>query len=338
MLKYFKIITIIICLFSFVTLFADSGGKGTAGAKFLSIGVGSKAIAMSDAFVAVANDVSALYWNPAGISFLSKNMIMLNHTDWVADINHDYFGAAFNIGGQNHIGISFTFLGMPDQEVYTVQSPEGTGLKYGASSFALGFSFARSLTERFSLGITAKYIKEQIWEAQASNIGFDLGILYNVGVEDLRIGMAVLNLGPTMQFSGKSLESRVDPADWPLSKEPLGFELQSQEYNLPLHFSLGLSKKIDITDNSKTIVAISLNNGNDTGESYSVGFDYIWNDIGLRAGYRSGYEDVGDVAGLSFGAGYKLNVGNSFLAVVDYSYYNLGILESVNRFSIQFGF
>jgi len=338
MIKYFKIAILIILLSSFVTLYADTGSNGTAGAKFLSIGVGSKAVAMSDAFVAVANDVSALYWNPAGISFLSKNMVLLNHTDWVHDINHDYFGATFNIGGQNHFGVSFTFLSMPDQEVYTVQSPEGTGLKYGTSSFALGFTFARSLTERFSLGVTAKYIREQIWEAEASNVGFDLGLLYRIGVEDLMIGMSIQNLGPTMKFAGKTLESRVDVDDWPLSKEPLNYELQTQDYNLPLHFSLGLSKSIKITDESKTVVAISLNNGNDTGETYSAGFEYNWNQIAVRGGYRTGYSDVGDAAGLSLGAGYKFNVGDSFLAIVDYSYYNLGILESVNRFSVQFGF
>jgi len=338
MIKYKTIILLFIILFSFVTLYADTGSKGTAGAKFLSIGVGSRAVGMGDAFVSVANDVSALYWNPGGISFLQKNMVMLNHTDWVADINHDYFGATFNVGGQNNIGISFTFLGMPDQEVYTVQNPEGTGLKYGVSSFALGFTFARALTERFSLGVTAKYLREAIWEAEATNVGFDLGILYNVGVEDLMIGMSILNLGPTMQFQGKSLESTVDPSNWPLSKQPLDVELTSQEYNLPLNFHLGLSKRINISSDSKTIVALSLNNGNDMGETYSAGVEYSWKDISIRGGYRTGYEDVGDAAGLSFGAGYKFNIGDSFLSIVDYSYYNLGILESVNRFTFQFGF
>lgn len=336
--KYLKVLVIILLFTSSFDIYANTGSNGTAGAKFLSIGVGSKAVAMSDAFVSVANDVSALYWNPAGISFLSKNMVLLNHTDWVTDINHDYFGASFNIGTQNHVGLSFTFLSMPDQEIYTVQNPEGTGLEYGVSSFALGFSFARSLTERFALGVTVKYIREQIWEAEATNIGFDLGILYKVGIEDLTIGMSILNLGPTMQFSGKSLEARVEPSDWPLSKEPLNVQLQSQEYNLPLHFHLGLSKVISISNNSKTIIAASLNNGNDTGETYSAGFEYSWHQFAIRAGYRSGYSNVGDAAGLSLGAGYEFNIGDSFLTVLDYSYYNLGILESVNRFSIQFGF
>ena len=63
---------------------------GTATAQFLKIGVGARATAMGDAFVAVANDASALYWNPAGISQFQTNEIIVSQTNWFVDIQHQF--------------------------------------------------------------------------------------------------------------------------------------------------------------------------------------------------------------------------------------------------------
>ena len=316
----------------------SSSGEGTAGAKFLSIAVGSRAVAMGDAFVAVANDASSLYWNPAGASFLQNNALILNHINWFADIKHDYVGSTFSIGDGTTIGASFTFMTMPDQEITTVQQPEGTGLTYGASSFAFGLTFARRLTEDFALGVTGKYVREQIWEAAASNIGFDLGALYDIGYQDLTIGLSILNLGANMRFGGRSLEGQFERDDWPLSKEPLNYTLNTNDYALPLRMSLGLSKKIGFSPEANALLAISVNNNNDLGETYSGGVEYAFRSFALRGGYRSGYNDVGDGAGFSAGAGYQFHLNSRSKMILDYAYHHYGILDSINRFTLQFTF
>lgn len=340
---FYKYLSLILCLCfwsstSFAQALETGSGEGTVGAKFLSIGIGSRAIALGDAYASIADDATALYWNPAGIATLDKNAVVLNHVNWFADIKHDFIGTVFDISSGSALGVSFTFMTMPDQEVTTVQQPEGTGLMYSASSFALGLTYSRRLTSEFSIGMTGKYIREQIWEASSSNIGFDIGLLYDIGYQDLTIGMSVMNLGPTMRFGGRTLEGELVREDWPLSREPLNVALQSNDYHIPLRMSLGLSKKVGFSPESNAILAISVNNANDLGETYSGGVEYGYKSVALRGGYRTGYNDIGDGAGFSAGAGYKFYMSKRSQMTIDYAYHNYGVLSSVNRFTLQMTF
>ena len=65
----------------------------------------------------------------------------------------------FRLGDFGNIGFSFTSLSMEDMKVRTVEQPDGTGENFSAGDMAIGLSYARNLTDRFSVGITAKYIK-----------------------------------------------------------------------------------------------------------------------------------------------------------------------------------
>src|SRR5690349_23851614 len=67
------------------------GGQraGTSSATFLRIGIGARAVGMGETFVAVANDPSAIYWNPAGLASLQRREVMASHVDWPADVHYD---------------------------------------------------------------------------------------------------------------------------------------------------------------------------------------------------------------------------------------------------------
>ena len=99
---------------------------GTSAAAFLNIQVGARGMAMGGAFVASANDASALYWNPAGIARLPKGEAMVMHTNWLAGTDFD-FGAIVIPLGFGAIGGSITSLTNGDMELRNVEMLEGTG-------------------------------------------------------------------------------------------------------------------------------------------------------------------------------------------------------------------
>src|SRR5512146_2945577 len=79
---------------------------GTASMEFLKIGVGARASGMGESFVAMANDASALFWNPAGIAQFKDNEVIAAHANWLVDIKHDFAGAVYHISSEDAIGLS----------------------------------------------------------------------------------------------------------------------------------------------------------------------------------------------------------------------------------------
>ncbi|HTR80658.1 MAG TPA: PorV/PorQ family protein, partial [Bacteroidota bacterium] len=146
----------------------DVSKSGTTAASFLEISVGAPAIGMGGAFVSLSNDPTALYWNPAGIAMLTGTDALLAHTDWIADTRFDFAGLVLPVGNFGTLGFSLTSLTMADMMVRTVEMPEGTGEYFSASDLAAGISYARPLTDRFSIGFTAKFIQQSIWHETAN--------------------------------------------------------------------------------------------------------------------------------------------------------------------------
>ena len=158
-------IFILVCSILLVAVsvnFAQNDNTGTSAANFLKIGAGSRAAAMGDAYVAMANDVTSLYWNPAGIAHISGTQVGLSYTDWILDINHSFLGIVHNLGELGVVGVSFNYLSMGEMERTTPSEPHGTGAFFNASDMALGVAYARSLTDRFTVGLKFKYIQETI--------------------------------------------------------------------------------------------------------------------------------------------------------------------------------
>lgn len=83
---------------------SDVSKKGTTAAPFLSIGQSARAIGMGSAFVGVANDVTSMYWNPAGLTKANGVNVAFEHTLWIADIKYNYLAASYNLGGMGTIG------------------------------------------------------------------------------------------------------------------------------------------------------------------------------------------------------------------------------------------
>src|ERR1035437_10078997 len=174
-----KILTILITFVLLsVNLFSQTSKVGTTAAPFLEIGPGSVATGMGGAFVSVANDATSLYWNPSGIANFTNNEVTIFHANWIASTNFDYAALVLPLGGAGALGLSFTSLSMADEMVRTVDQPEGTGEYYNAGDISISLSYARNLTDRFSIGFSAKYIQETIWHESASAVAIDAGTIF----------------------------------------------------------------------------------------------------------------------------------------------------------------
>jgi hypothetical protein len=112
---------------------------GTASVQFLKIGVGARAGAMGESFVAIANDASALYWNPAGISQFDANQVMFSHTAWLVDVQHEFLGAVYHLSADDAVGLSLTMLHTDDMPVTTELQPLGDGTYFRYGDLAVQF-------------------------------------------------------------------------------------------------------------------------------------------------------------------------------------------------------
>ena len=180
-MKYLITFLLIVLSFSEIKpqLFPVLGEQraGISTAQFLKIGVGGRATAMGDAFVAIANDVSALYWNPAGLAQFSENQVMFSHNQWVVDINHDFVGAVYHLDDENTFGVALTSLSMDEMKVTTEYAPFGTGEYFGFSDLAIAISYSKKMTDQFSFGGTVRYIEETLDKLKMRGIMIDLGYL-----------------------------------------------------------------------------------------------------------------------------------------------------------------
>ena len=179
---------------------------GTTAAQFLKIGAGARALGMGGAQTAVTGDIASIYWNPAALSRIITNAeVTFNHAEWLADINYDFAAAVLPIGGLGTFGFSFIMLGTPEEEVRTVAFPEGDGRRWDANSLAIGLSYARNLTDRFSIGLNAKFVREAIWSESATGFAFDIGTLYMSEIKGLNLGASISNFGTTMRLEGRDV-------------------------------------------------------------------------------------------------------------------------------------
>ena len=107
-------------------LFMENVSKvGTKAATFLEIPVGARAVGMGSAFVSMANDATALYWNVAGIANIERYEIVGIHSRWIAETSFDYAGLIIPLSGYGTFGVSFTSLNMEDMIAQLMHEPGG---------------------------------------------------------------------------------------------------------------------------------------------------------------------------------------------------------------------
>ena len=312
---------------------------GTSSAAFLGIDIGARAGAMGGAFVAVSDDLTAIYWNPAGISRLQKWQVAFMHAELIADTKFDWGAMLIPLNRLGTLGLSITSLTHEDMEIRTIEEPEGTGEFFGAGDMSLGLSYALNLSDRFSIGFNGKFIRSQIFNESASAIGFDVGTLFRTSFSGLRIGATIINFGQKMRLRGRDLITLVDPApDKDGSNDRIVSEIQTGSFDLPLAFRAGIAMDVFRFSNNRLTVSLEAFNPSDNAESVNAGMEYMFSDFAaVRFGYNSLFKADSE-EGISAGGGINLNLVDGSRIILDYAYSDFGRLKSVTRFSVAVEF
>ncbi len=334
-MKTLRTILLILLLMVSTSAVAEVANVGSAGAQFLKIGVGPRYQAMGEASVAVANDVYAAYWNPAGLAEIDRSAVGFTNVNWVLDVDLNYLALAKYYEDVGTFAVSASILSMDDQEITTFEEQSGTGDFYSASSYSVGVSFARQLTNRFAFGTTAKYVGERIHNEEADGFAFDFGTLLYTGYRSLRLGMSISNMGPELQFKGPDLDVSFDDLEGEGANDPVGAQLKTTPYDLPLVFRVGMAYDVEMGPKSMVTFAGELKHPNDHDQQGAIGAEYSFSEqFFLRGGYKVNYDEEG----LALGAGLKTSISSETRLFIDYSWQDFGRLETAQRFSVGFTF
>jgi long-subunit fatty acid transport protein len=289
---------------------------GTFDGQFLKIPVGARAAGMGNAFVAVADDATALFWNAAGIARIDsdKSQLSLNHANWIADLSFDQIGYVFHVKRiPGAFGVHARALSMNPMVETTAYQPDpvvGTGRTFDAGMMTVGLTYARSFTDKFSAGVTANFIHEGLAEFSQQTYAFDVGTLYDVGALGMKIGMTISNIGSQVQFI-------------------------EREARIPAIFRVGSSVALLQSPNQHLLASLEFSHPPDNAERLNVGAEYGFKKfVFLRGGYNINY----DAEGIAGGAGFHFPVSVAGEANLDYAFTDMKDLGGVHRFSLTFEF
>ncbi|MBN1780827.1 PorV/PorQ family protein [bacterium] len=324
---------------------------GTTTASFLEIGMGSAGTAMGDAYVAVARDLSSLYWNPAGLGMMDRNAVMVAYQPWIANTNLTFFSTGLSLPSVGTVALGVSYLGYGSMDVTTVENPEGTGESFSPSDFAFSLAYSRRLVQWFSFGAALKYVRTQIWHSSASALAADLGVLVSTGFfsptgnreDGMVIGMSIANYGSRMRFDGIDLLAPIDPyPDVKGNFQNSRGAYRLNAWELPLIFRVGFSLNVLKTSGHRLTLAADALHPNNNSESVNVGGEYAvklpgLGEIFLRGGQKAIFLDRSEY-GPTFGGGFIMHVNRTSSLQVNYAFKDIGILGNVHCYELGIDF
>lgn len=290
------------------TVFAKYAGE------FMALGVGGRALGMGGAFVGVANDVTAGYYNPAGLANVNYPQLALMHSEQFGDlVNYDYGAVAIPFGTDLSFGLSVMRLGVdgiPDTR-NALYDANGDGIidinddrldyskitEFSNQDWAFYLTFAKRQSENFYWGVNAKIIRRDLAEFGATGIGFDVGAFYSP-IENLYLGANAMDVTTTLVAWNTGRNELISPT------LKIGAAYKVVEflggYILPaFDFDIRFENRRFASNFNLGPVSFDMH----------AGFEYNFNNLfSVRAGYN-------DVKQFTVGAGIKLPKLN-----IDYSF------------------
>lgn len=300
---------------------------------FQSVSISPKASALGDAFMAVGTGAESIFYNPAGIVETDKTFdVVIDYTQWIADINYLAGAAAWNLGNYGSVGISLLSVNYGTFNGTSLDPSVGSQLGYidngtfaDVSAYSFGVSYGKAISTQFAVGGNIRIAGQNLGTNQfadgtstknnATKLVFDLGVKYNTEFNDFRFGMAIRN------FSSNIIRE----------------EIYEQ---LPLTFTVGgaidLLNFINPTHPKEDALtfAVDFVHSNNFSERFNVGLEYKF--LGMLA-VRGGYQTNRDIMSWSGGIGFNSSIAGNDVEV-NYSFSKMDIFKNVNRFSVEFAF
>ena len=258
--------------------------------EFLAIGVGARALAMSNSVVASTNDVTAGYWNPAGLLHIEDSEIAIMHSSYFANIaNYNYIAFAMPLDDRSSVGLSLIRFGVDDILDTTKLIDQQGVINYdrinlfSAVDYALTFSYARRLPiTGLNYGVNAKVIRRIIGDFASSwGFGLDVGIQFESN--DWKFGLMARDITTTFNtwaIDADRLQDIKDAIPGQNQEEP-----EATELTLP-KLQLGMSKlftfNYDYTLRTEVDVICRFEENNDVISSSVVSINPA---LGLEFGY-----------------------------------------------------
>ncbi len=272
---------------------AALAAAGETGFTFLKLGVGARAMGMGSAYVALADDPTAVYWNPAGLAGVKGAELSLMHNEWIQDFRQEFAAVSTPLG---HGALGLGFSGFYTSEL---EKRDDTGTligHFGFNDVSASANYARKFGPDFAGGIGLKYIREMIDQEDATTFAFDLGGRYFDEKSGLSVGAAVQNIGGDAKFD-------------------------KEAFSLPTTMRAGVALTRGISRwQGRGAFSAEIRKSSKDDTRLHVGGEFEYKErFALRAGAKFGYDDQ-DV---SFGLGVKQNRFGFDYALVPFSS-NLG--------------
>ncbi|HEY5039124.1 MAG TPA: PorV/PorQ family protein [bacterium] len=303
---------------------AQTSGAGSTSTNFQKIGMGARAVGMGETFAGVADDSTAVFWNPAGLPLAKGTQFSLTHAEWLEGVTNEFFAFSQNIDQDGGFGGSLGYLGT-GAFAGALENPDGTyggvGENISASSFIGSLAYGQQLGnwihgDFFSksyLGVKATVVGQNVVNIGTTGLAFDIGYLYEVSKKTFYLGAVLSNLGT-----------------------------QIQNFSQPLMYTFAGSYHLRnlLIKKDRDIIAVATEGYVDTGLKFDLGDEYKLtfgrNAVALRLGYRTG-GDLGAVAGITSGVGISHRF-DDFDAGIDYAFVPYGILGMTHRVSLNLMF
>jgi hypothetical protein len=337
----------------------DNTAFGGSSAEFLLLGAGPRGAALGGAYAALANDVEALYWNPAGVALMERPGVSLASYTYLADTRYSWGGLAFPMsGGQRAIGLQIGTFGFSDQPIYTLENPDGDGSTYGVAQTFVGLTYSQNFSDRFSAGMTGKYISDQLGSTSGTGFAVDFGTSFHaqIGPRPIRASFVIQNLGSTIKHEGAGIDvtvTRPPPTgqdDIPQEGQPAIYK--TKDWGLPVTFRVGLAFDVVNVSTSRVSMLGEFTQPNNSKSAWAGGLEWALNmgnsGFGLMARGSYTYQPDNDLEPTETGAGFasSLTNGSDGMALggglayrrpggglglsLDYAYRSLGVLGATH--------
>ncbi len=271
-----KIVCILVMIGIFIyPQFAKANSEvGSTIAGFLKLGIGARAIGMGEAYGAVGEDATALYWNPGGLAQLTMREVSFMHNNYLEGIHMENISYIPIITPTGVLGTSISYLGT-DIEGYNTSSADSE-YEYHAGNTCISVGYGYKMYKNCSVGMAVKGIFSQIDDAHSASGAIDIGAIYNPEIEGVTLGLSLHNIGPAIKF-------------------------EEESEKLPFNIKFSTAYK---GFNDNLLLTLDLNKPVDNDIIFNLGGEF-WpmTSFAIRAGYNSRLEASENY---SLGLGFKL--------------------------------